>query len=228
MYWEEEDEQAVGPVPGDIVDLSFRIDCRALPVDHAHALCTEVSRVLPWFGSEAGAALHTIHGAESGNGWYRPENDADDVVYLSRRTRFTLRLPSHRVEAARALTGQTLDIGGHALRIEEATVRPLRAGTTLFARYVVGPADEAEDEFLHRTVAELRALGVLVKKVVCGRGHVIRTPEGELHTRSLMLADLKPADSIRLQQAGIGPARKLGCGVFIPHKGVRKADETLL
>lgn len=228
MYWEEENERAADPVPGDVVDLSFRIDCRALPVDHAHALYAEIGRTLPWFESEPGAALHTIHGAESGNGWYRPESGADDVIYLSRRTRFTLRLPAHRVEAARALTGRTLDIGGHELRIGEGTVRPLSAGTTLFARYVVGPADEAEDEFLHRIVAELRALRVQVKKVMCGRGHAIRTPTGELHTRSLMLADLKPADSIRLQQVGIGPARKLGCGVFIPHKGVKKADETLL
>jgi hypothetical protein len=35
-----------------------------------------------------------------------------------------------------------------------------------------------------------------------------------------MLADLSTDESIRLQQQGLGPRRLMGCGIFIPHKGI--------
>jgi hypothetical protein len=35
-----------------------------------------------------------------------------------------------------------------------------------------------------------------------------------------MLTVATPAQSLALQRHGLGEARKLGCGVFIPHKDV--------
>jgi hypothetical protein len=35
---------------------------------------------------------------------------------------------------------------------------------------------------------------------------------------SLMLHGLSVADSLRVQRAGIGPHRLLGCGIFVPHR----------
>jgi hypothetical protein len=35
-----------------------------------------------------------------------------------------------------------------------------------------------------------------------------------------MLADLSAEESVRIQQEGIGPLRHMGCGIFIPHKGI--------
>jgi hypothetical protein len=35
-----------------------------------------------------------------------------------------------------------------------------------------------------------------------------------------MVASLTVAESIRLQQRGLGSNRLLGCGIFIPHKGI--------
>jgi hypothetical protein len=35
-----------------------------------------------------------------------------------------------------------------------------------------------------------------------------------------MLAGLTPAQSLALQRHGLGALRKLGCGVFIPHKDI--------
>jgi hypothetical protein len=56
--------------------------------------------------------------------------------------------------------------------------------------------------------------------MLCGRDVTLATPEGTYRTRSLMLAVATPAQSIALQREGLGEARKLGCGVFIPHKDV--------
>ncbi len=35
-----------------------------------------------------------------------------------------------------------------------------------------------------------------------------------------MVADLTVEESITLQQRGLGAGRKLGCGLFIPHKAI--------
>jgi hypothetical protein len=48
----------------------------------------------------------------------------------------------------------------------------------------------------------------------------MKTPQGTYRTRSLMLTVGTPDQSLALQRHGLGEARKLGCGVFIPHKDV--------
>ena len=41
----------------------------------------------------------------------------------------------------------------------------------------------------------------------------------------LPLIDPNPDEAVRLQQMGLGPRRDLGCGVFIPHKGIDSAKK---
>ncbi len=221
MYWDEDDKRAQAyVVPDDIVDLAFAVSCRCLALDHAHALSSALCEALPWLVHEPGAGVHLIHGAESGNGWYRPEDPDRDLLYLSRRTRMTLRLPKARVDDARALGGSELDVAGHALRIGEAAVRPLSTLPTLFARYVVADAAQSEEDFLEDSAAQLREIGIPVRKLLCGRSHPLRTPDGAIFTRSLMVADLDAEQSVRLQQRGLGRRRMMGCGLFLPHKGI--------
>lgn len=217
MYWKEDElDDKAFVVPDDVVDLVFTIQCQTLPVDHAHALSSAILEALPWFLEEEQAALHLIHGAESGNGWERPEG-ADDVIYISRRTKLTLRLPRHRLDEARTLTGMELDVAGSSIQIKEAKKRLFSTSHTLFSRHIVD-AGGSEDDFVEQAVAHLNVLGLKFKKVLCGRSHSLQTPEKILQTRSLMVADLPPSDAVTLQQSGIGNYQKLGCGLFIPHK----------
>ncbi len=220
LYWQEEDQDRERQrVPEDIVDLSFRVRCRALPLDHAHALSGALREALPWLAQEPRAGIHLIHGAESGNGWIRPEGP-DELLYLSRRTRLTLRLPRERVTQARGIQGRTLDIAGHALTLGETGVRPLSTLTTLFARHVVCEPGEDEAAFLDRAARMLAERGIPVKKMMSGRSHTIRLPEASWVTRSLMIDGLQVMESVRLQEEGLGPGRQLGCGLFLPHKGI--------
>ena len=53
-----------------------------------------------------------------------------------------------------------------------------------------------------------------------GITHTMNFPDGQVFTRSLMVADLEPEQSIRLQQIGLGEGRRIGCGLFLPHKGI--------
>ncbi len=221
MFWQEAKENDRYIVPDDIVDLAFSIQCRCLPVDHAYSLSQAITAALPWFADEAQAGLHTIHVAESGNGWMRPD-DPSALLHLSRRTRLMLRLPRQRVADAGRLSGQTLDVGGNALRVEKAVVKPLSAITTLFSRYIVSGEGMDEMAFMREAQSLLADMGIKPKKMLCGIERVIATPERRIHTRSLMLADLAVEESVRLQQRGLGPGRTLGCGLFLPHKDINE------
>lgn len=221
MYWEEDKSTEPPEIGDDVVDLVFGTDCRGLPVDHAYDLAQAIQDVLPWLIDESGAGIHTIHGAASGNGWTRPENPGD-LLLFSRRTKFILRVPNHRIDAAKKLQGETLDVGGYALALKTATQRPLSTLTTLFTRYLVADQSlENEEQVMDWVAAQLKPLDIQPRKMLCGTMHSIKTPQGDVQTRSLMIADLEYDESLRLQQQGLGPHRMLGCGLFIPHKGIQ-------
>lgn len=227
MFWQEErEEDKPYQVPDDIIDINYRITARTLPLDHAHALSSALLEALPWLAEEDAAGIHLIHGAESGNGWHRPEDVTNELLHLSKRARMTLRIPKQRRQDAEALVGRTLDIDGHPLEVGESSEKKLAVLPTLFCRYVKTEPGLSEEQFLEWAADEIRALDVPVRKLMAGKSHAFRTPEGILHTRSLMIADLEPEQAVTLQEQGIGEGRKIGCGLFIPHKGIKAVKET--
>jgi len=203
----------------EVLDVAFAIECRSLPVDHAWALSQAVQAALPWFAGELRAGLHTVHGAASGSGWQRPEGE-HARLQLSRRTRLVLRLPAQRMQDAAALSGRTLDVAGHAMGVGALTPRPLVRIASLFSRGVMFEGVAGETEFVAAATTALRALGVETPTMLCGRATALATPQGTLTTRSLMVTVATPAQSLALQRHGLGEGRKLGCGLFIPHKDV--------
>lgn len=221
MYWQERADEGNDVIPDDVVDVVFGIACRALPVEHAYALWSAVAKILPWLAHEPGAGIHPIHVADSGNGWMRPGRP-DDLLHPARRTKLVIRVPKARVGDAERLSGHTLDIAGNALRVDAASVRRLSPLTTIFSRYVAIERALDENAFLAEALTQLNGLGVKPKKMLCGIEHSIATPDGPLRTRSLMLAELTPAEALALQQRGLGPMRHLGCGLFIPHKDIKE------
>lgn len=211
--------------PDDIQDLSFRIEARTLPVDHAEALSGAVLDRLPWMRDESSAALHLIHSPESGHGWNRPTDPGGEHIYVSRRARLMLRLPQHRLDDARRLTDQSLDVSGHIVKIGNATPKPLIAAATLLSRRVVCDARESEQSFVATLADSLALVAAKAPTILCGRLSVLRFAEEEIFVRSVMLADLDIEDSIRLQQKALGPGRLFGCGLFLPHKSTAPLNE---
>jgi len=226
MLWQEGESQKEIVVSQTIVDLIFDMNCRCLPVDHAYPLSQAIEQVLPWFASEPQAGLHLIYGAGSGNGWNSP-TEQNDLLYLSRRTKLTLRLPQTCITATQILTGKTLDITGYSLKIGSAKEKPLTKMPVLFARHVIANPTEDENAFLDKVAAQLQEMGIDCRKALCGKSHRLKKPETDVFTRSLMIADLKPQDSITLQQQGLGGGRKMGCGLFVPHKDIKPVNSAL-
>lgn len=226
MYWQEDNTKERKVVSDDIVDAIFGITCRVLPVDHAYALSKAVRKELQWLDEEPNAAIHTIHVAASGNGWYRPDS-TDQMLYPSRRTKLSLRIPKRRIDDAKSLTGKTLEIDGNSLTVNQMSQKILSDITTVFSRYIVVEGAKDEMEFLNEVAILLSGLGIKPKKMLCGKEARLHTDDSELVTRSLMIADLTFEESLRLQQQGLGSHRLMGCGIFLPHKDVNEIGETM-
>ena len=227
MYWNDDKDKTPGfVVPDDVVDLAYKIGCPTIPLDHAHSLSSALLEALPWIAEEEYAGIHLIHGAASGNGWFRPEDPENELLHLPKRTRMRLRLPKNRLQEAQALSGQTLDIQGHPLEIGKSDVFLLSSLPTLFSRYVITSEELDETGFLEEVAEQLMALDIPCRKMLGGITHTMNFSDGPVFTRSLMVADLGPEQSVRLQQVGLGEGRTRGCGLFVPHKGIKAVNET--
>lgn len=223
LFWSEDERPDLIQVPDDVVDLVFALDGQSIPVDHAHLLARALQRVLPWLTEESGVTPHSIYVAGSQNGWERPAHGTDSILMVSRRTRLIIRTHQRRVaDLLTQLPGARLDLAGHALTLGAGRIRPLSRETTLFTRYLVLDTAAAPDEqdFLDTAARLLAEMGIRVRKALCGKSTPLATPDGPVPTRSLMLARLTVEESIRLQQRGLGVHRLMGCGLFIPHKGI--------
>ncbi|MHB8168013.1 MAG: type I-MYXAN CRISPR-associated protein Cas6/Cmx6, partial [Sulfuricella sp.] len=91
-----------------VTEVLFELQGTLLPRDHGYPLFLELARLLPWLADETLAAVHHIHGAETGK---------DDLIILNRRAKLVIRIPTHREADLAILSGQTLTVGGFKLTI---------------------------------------------------------------------------------------------------------------
>ncbi|OIP17867.1 MAG: type I-MYXAN CRISPR-associated protein Cas6/Cmx6 [Betaproteobacteria bacterium CG2_30_59_46] len=190
-----------------VTEVHFELQGVYLPRDHGYPLFLELSRLLPWLADETLAAVHPIHGAETGK---------DDLLILNRRAKLVMRIPTHREADLAILSGQTITVGGFKLTIGKGKAKPLARYSPLYAHCVTtGSMDEegfASD--IIRLLDELK----ITCRFICGRRQTITTADGVAYGYSLLLHELPVEHSILVQQRGMGCNRKIGCGIFIPHK----------
>ena len=76
-----------------------------------------------------------------------------------------------------------------------------------------------DDEVLFQSAVERELQALHVNgRAICGRRHVVTFNAADLTGFSLMLDGLSPSDSMHVLEAGLGRHRRLGCGVFVPHR----------
>lgn len=224
MFWQEDDKKNDIDTSDKVVDVSYKIACKQIPTCHAWELSQALHQTLPWMKDEPEMGVHQIHGATSGNGWERPPDG--ELIHLSKRTRMHLRVPTSRIGDANELVGKELDIAGHSVQVGQMTTKSIDPFSTIFARYIVMQKDMSEDDFLKWVVDEMAGRDIQARKLLCGKGHEFEANGETIETRSLMIADLDKLSSVRLQEVGIGLHRHMGCGIFVPHKGIKAVGET--
>ncbi len=196
-----------------MVDVAFALQGTRLPRDHRWVLAQALAAALPTLADDPRAAVHGLKLVQG----------SDDPALLSGRSRLLLRVAREHSDAALALAGSVLDVGGFELRLGEAQLRELLPHTTLYAHFVdAGDADEAG--FLDAMGQELAGLDVRCQRI-CGREQRLRGPREGLHGYSLMLHGLREAAAQRVLERGLGAHRLMGCGVFVPHKSAAAVGE---
>ncbi len=230
MFWQEDNNKQAVDLDDSVVDLLFNLECRELPVDHVQSLSSAIKNALNHEADLLEAiSINPVHLAGSQNGWERPDPALGQNLILSKRTKLILRVrKAQQQRIIDKLQDTTLNIDGFSLTLRGHKVRKLSKDNTIFSRSIVCEEHEKEDElmFLQRMQRELAAKGIVMRKALCGKTSSFQTDAGELHTRSLMLAEVPPELSVKLQQEGLGQHQHLGCGIFIPHKGIAAVGES--
>jgi CRISPR-associated protein Cas6 len=196
------------------VDLRFELrGSTRLPADNAFELAGAVLEHLPWLADDPASGIHPVRGALTGDG----------ALGLSRRTRLVLRVPRARTQESFALQGRSLTVGGETLAVGAAKPWAVAASPTLYAqRVIAGPEEELA---FAAALAELLAAMAIDCAIVLGRRSALATPQGERIGYSVLLHDIDPAQSLRLQERGLGAHRLYGCGIVVPHKSVAAVSD---
>lgn len=190
------------------LDFAFDVAGSVIDRDYPAALYRALAARLPWLEEEPLAGVHPIRGL----------TPCPDGLLVGGRTRIVLRVPEHRAASCTALQGADIELPA-PLHIGRVSQRDLLPYPVLHARLVVtGAQDEAS--FVTDVATELAALAIDCDTIVGRRGELRLDAHLTAVGFSLMLHGLSPQDSLRAQEHGIGQQRKLGCGLFVPHKSV--------
>jgi len=191
-----------------VTDVQFELKGELLPQDHGYLLFLALAKLAPWIANEELLAIHPIQGADVGSG----------RLMLNRRAKLVIRVPRERVDDLLKLSGQSFELAGGTFSIGAGKLRPLTMHTPLYAHMVTtGSADEkAFAADIMRLLDELK----IDTRFICGKRQTLTTERGTEYGYSLMLHGLPIEHAILIQQRGLGTNRKLGCGVFIPHKSI--------
>lgn len=189
-------------------DIQFDLKGDALPLDHAWLLYQGLLSIAPWLADEAILGIHPIQGADTGGG----------EMILNRRIKLVVRSPAGRLDDLGKLSGLSFQVGSHTLTLGASKIKPLTQHTPLYA-HTVCTGSEDELAFTRDILRELDAMNITTR-FICGKPQKFFDGEKIATGYSLMLHGLPIEHAIRVQQQGLGLHRKLGCGIFIPHKSI--------
>lgn len=194
----------------EMTDIMFDLKGDFVPSGYPFPLWREIAKILPWLKDQLHAGILPLKGAASGEG-----------MLLPKRAKLTVRIPEKFEMQAMALSGKRIDIEGHLLEIGQGKKRPIEAYPTLKAQIVESMKSEAS--FLEEAGRDLAALGIPCKWI-CGKRQTLQFGSETVSGYSLVVHELKPESSVRLQQVGLGNFRRFGCGIFVPHKTIAGLD----
>jgi len=186
------------------VDLLFPAQGGPVPLDHGYLLFSALSARIPELHERRDIGVFNLRGARAGK----------DTLALDRGT-LRLRCSTEALHLFLPLTGGTLELAGRPVRLGIPTVRALTLPASLSARMVTFKHAMDEASFHAATLKFLAELGCKGQPHV-GRRRVINISGKKVVGFALEVSELPPADSLELQEQGLGGRRHMGCGLFLP------------
>lgn len=208
-------QQAAGdPMVMPFVELSFGVIGQTLPADHGYGLYSAIAHICSDLHDQENVSILTIPG----------EPDHKGKIHLSQSSQLRIRLPyePEKISLILSLAGQQLTIGGHAIRLNIPQIFPLRPVDKLRSRIVTIKKFQEPEPFKEAAQRQLDALGIQGNLILplneSGEPSrkAIKIKTYSVVGFSLIVTNLNEADSIKLQQQGLGGKRRMGCGIFIP------------
>lgn len=200
------------------VDLLFPVVGTRLPTDHGYLLYGALCRTLPCLhDGSVRFAMAPVTGQYVGNG----------LIQLDpMRSRLRLRISTTDIPRVLPLAGKGLKVMRHQVRLGVPQVRALVPSPSLYARIVAIKNATEVKPFLDVARRQLDEIGigggVRVPDHVAKGGEaepqrrVLRIKEAVIVGFALLVEGLTDEESLRLQEAGLGGRRRLGCGLFVP------------
>lgn len=194
-----------------MVDLAFDLSGAIPPAHHPFSLWSELTRLAPVLEDAERAGVLPLR---------LPEQTTD---LLPRRTKLTLRIPAALTEELTlTLSGEPLDLGETVLHLGVGRSRAITPYPTLHAQQVA--SDAAEIAFMEDIRAQLDEMRIACN-LICGLRRSIGDDTLSIAGYSLVIHDLKPDTSLKLQYIGLGGSRQFGCGIFVPYKVISGLDD---
>ena len=193
------------------LEVAFSLRGERIPVDHGYALFAALSRLPvegPWLHASEAIGIHLIRGQYVGDGLLR----------LTEHSRLVVRLAAGELPSLLPIAGKTLELDGQRIGIGVPQTSLLRPASALYAHLVTTRNGQDEARFDTEIRHQLDALGI-AGQATRGKRRVFRVKDKRVVAHSVLVSELTAEESIRLQEAGIGGRRKMGCGMFEPWRG---------
>lgn len=207
-----------------IVDVSFGLRGTTIPTDHGYLLYGAVTKVLPELhGAAPQYALHPVRGRQL----------PDRLLALERHSEVVFRLDHALIPWVLPLAGKSLRVGRYTIAIGTPSVTPLCPAPVLSSRIVVIKGFTEAEGFRAAAQRQLSAAAIVGEVSLPqprssvrfeGRSQsdagpvrrTLRVRDKEIVGFAIQVAGLSDADSIRLQEIGLGGRQHFGCGVLVP------------
>ncbi len=188
----------------EMIDVVFDISGGTLPTAYPYALWDELVRLAPQLGEDENVGVIPLRMATSKEG-----------MLLQKRAKLVLRLPHALADIVSELAQKQMRVADSLIQLGSCKKRPISHYPTLHAHLVTGADDEiAFMEEVESALAEME----VEAKLICGQRLTLTNGERAINGYSLVLHDLSPEDSLRIQYSGLGEERRFGCGIFVPYK----------
>jgi CRISPR-associated protein Cas6 len=199
------------------IEIKFGVNGRQIPADHGYFLYSALSRLSKKIHEMEHIAIAGISGIP----------DSSRNLHLNKTSKLRIRIDHADLPDIIKLAGKEIQIGPEKIRLGLPVVSLFKPHRNLYSRLVTIKGFQEADAFLESLKKQLDALQIsqipiLFQKKSSNESHnirkTVRIKDKEIVGFPVLLTNLEPDESLRLQQFGLGGRRKMGCGTFV---GVR-------
>ena len=208
----EEQHEDLELIQNPYIELTFPVMGSSLPIDHGYQLYSALKHRLMQLKDWDDISIKTISG--------KLDRGTRNQLNLTEHSKLLIRLPSEKVPFVYSFGGKSLTIGKHKIRLGIPEMNFLQPKSRLRSHIVVIRGYEEPNGFLEAAIRQVEKLNIhtdlklIAKKDGTVKPKTIKVKQ-TLVGFGIEANNLSEADSIVLQEKGLGGKRKMGCGVFV-------------